>query len=468
MPRLSPLDASFLRIETPTAHMHVGWVSHLDLPEGVESLDVDRLLATLAARLHLAPRFRQIVAPAPLDLGEPTWVDDHVFDIRRHVQVADGDALRPLTDGFLSLPLPRDRPLWQILVVPRIAGGHRAAVVGKVHHAMVDGLAAVELGMLLFDGEPQPAIEQPPPWSAAPAASPVRNVIESAAGGIRTAGRVARIATSPREGLRLAEAGLGAAGSLRLAPDSYLNVPLTPARALMTQRMELHDLQAVKRLSGVKLNDVVLAIVAGALRQLALTRGEEPADLRVMVPVSTRPSAEAGAAAGNRITFCFATLPVATAEPLDRLRAIRAATHAIKSSDQIAGSELVLRSLGQLPVALRRRAAKMASSPRLFNLVVSNVPGPPLPLYVAGARVASVFPVIPLADGHALAFGALSYDGGMQFAAYADPVALPEAALLPGLVSAALLDLIDATRPQSVPPRRSPFRNGRLVVSTGA
>lgn len=471
MARLTPLDASFLRVESPTAHMHVGWLSRLELPEGTESLDVARLLGALEARLHRAPRFRQLVAPAPLDLGEPTWVDDHEFDLGRHVHVvAEGEVdragLRSYADDFLSHPLPRDRPLWQLLVLPRL-WPRGAAVLGKVHHAMVDGLAAVELGMLLFDVEPDPQPEAPPPWRAEAAASPVRRAVDSAASGaagrVRAASRVAKLATSPRESLKAAESGLGAAASLagdaiRRAPDSYLNADLTPHRTLATQRIEMSDLQAVKRLRGVKLNDVVLAVVAGALRQLALLRGDEPADLRVMIPVSTR--ADDDQAGGNRITFCFTSLPVGAADPDERLKAIRAATLAIKQSDQIAGSEMVLRSLGQLPVALRARAARLAASPRLYNLTVSNVPGPPMPLYVAGARVASIYPVIPLADGHALSFGALSYDGGMQFAAYADPVVLPEATELPSLLSAALLDLLETGRRRTTGRRRSPFRDG--------
>ena len=470
MARLSPLDASFLRVESPTAHMHVGWLSRLELPAGGDSLDVERLWATLAARLHRAPRFRQLVAPAPLDLGEPTWVDDHEFALDRHVHVVAGDpvdhaGLHDHADDFLSRPLPRDRPLWQLLVLPRL-DPRGAAVLGKVHHAMVDGLAAVELGVLLFDLEASAQPESPPAWRAEPASSPVRRAVGSAASsaaeGVRTAGRVARLAASPRDGLRVAETGLGAAVSLagdaiRRAPDSYLNGELTPRRTLATQRLEMADLQTVKRLRGVKLNDVVLAVVAGALRQLALMRGDDPADLRVMIPVSTRADDEQQAG-GNRITFCFTWLPVSSGDPVERLTSIRAATRSIKQSDQIAGSEMVLRSLGQLPVALRARAARLAASPRLYNLTVSNVPGPPMPLYVAGARVESIFPVIPLADCHALSFGALSYDGGMHFAAYADPVVLPEAARLPSLLATSLVDLVEASHRRTRGRRRSPFR----------
>jgi WS/DGAT/MGAT family acyltransferase len=457
MTRLSPLDASFLRIESPTAHMHVGWLSHLTLPEGERQLNVERLARTLTARLNRVPRFRQRIVSAPLDLGEPAWVDDPDFALSRHVYVVtdgpvDRSVLGDLTDEFLSRPLPRDRPLWQLLVVPSLMPGG-AALVGKVHHAMCDGIAAVELGMLLFDDEAEPPSEEIEPWEAQAPASPLRSAIHTvastAAEGARTAGQIARLATAPLEGLKAAESGGRAALSLagdvlRAAPASYLNRDLTSARTLRTQRLALADLESVKRAQGVKLNDVVLTVVAGALRQLALSRGDEPQDLRVMVPVSTRSSGSDSG--GNRITFCFTILPVSAPDPLERLLLIRAATLGIKRSGEIAGTEMVLRSLGQLPVALRAHAARLAASPRLFNLTASNVPGPPVPLYAGGARVRTVFPVIPLADGHALAFGALSYDGGMHFAAHADPVVLPESGRLPALLSAALLDLIEASR----------------------
>jgi WS/DGAT/MGAT family acyltransferase len=202
------------------------------------------------------------------------------------------------------------------------------------------------------------------------------------------------------------------------------------------------DLDLVKRAAGTKLNDVLLAVVAGALRRLAVRRGEWPADLRVMVPVSIR--ADAGEGAGNRITFCFVTLPVAVADPRERLRRIRGETRALKGSGRIAGSELLLRSLDPLPGPFKARVARLAASPRMYNLTVSNVPGPPMTLYVAGARVASIDPVIPLSDGHALAVGALSYAGGMHIAVHADPFALPEAGDLPALFAEALDELLGA------------------------
>jgi diacylglycerol O-acyltransferase len=456
MPELSSLDSSFLRVETPTAHMHVGWLSHLDLPDGVESLDVRRLVASIAARLHRAPRFRQRVMDPPLGVGEPEWIDDPSFAIVRHVAVAaaapTGRAeLRRMADDFLSVPLPRDRPLWKLLVVPRV-GPDGAAILGKVHHAMVDGVAAVELGMLLFDVEPDARPEEPPPWTPRPAPGVAARTLGAIArdGGrrARAVGSVVRMGASPREGLRSADSGGRAAVSLagdalRPAGASFLNPEITPARTLVTQTMPMDELDAVKRERGVKLNDVVLALASGALRQLAHVRGEEPADVRVMVPVSTRAETERGAG-GNRITFCFMRLPVTVADPLERLRRVHATTAAAKRSGRVAGSELLLRSLEQLPSPLKTRAAKLAASPRLYNLTVSNVPGPPVPLYAAGAQVSSAFPVIPLSDGHALSIGVLSYHGSMHFAGYADPVTLPEARELPALLSIALVELLEA------------------------
>jgi WS/DGAT/MGAT family acyltransferase len=251
-----------------------------------------------------------------------------------------------------------------------------------------------------------------------------------------------------------------ASDALRPAGASFLKPEITPARTLVTQSMPMDHLSEIKHAQGVKLNDVVLTLAAGALRQLALVRGEEPADMRVMVPVSTRADADRDAG-GNKITFCFLRLPLSVAHPLDRLRRVRRDTLELKRSGRIAGSDLLMRSLEQLPGPLKTRAAKLAASPRLYNLTVSNVPGPPVPLFAAGAQVTSVFPVIPLSDGHALSIGVLSYHGQMHFTAYADPVTLPEARELPMLLSVALAELIEAS--EGTRARRGPRERAAVV-----
>jgi WS/DGAT/MGAT family acyltransferase len=449
--RLSTLDTSFLRVETPSAHMHVGWLATLELPDGERELDPEKLSERIAARLHLAPRFRQLVAPAPL--GEPIWVDDPDFRLDRHVTVAREPVrgrreLERLAGGFLSQQLDRRRPLWQIVVVPR-AGPGRAALVGKVHHAMVDGVAAVELGTLLFDLAPDAALPDPGAWEPEPIETPLRIAVDaladSALDQFRAARRVASMGIRPRSTLRVAETMRRAALSfaedvVRPAPPSFVNAEIGPRRALVTERVSLARLERIKRTREAKLNDVVLAIVTGALRRYAALTDTDPQPLRAMVPVSVRAAADAPAE-GNRITFAFVDLPLEEADPSRRLAIVCERTRELKRSGRIAGSDALLRSMVQLPGFLKERAARLAASPRMYNLAVSNVPGPRVPLYAAGALVESIHPVIPTSDGHAIAIGVLTYRDSLHFAAYVDPDALPDAAELGPLFRNAVAEL---------------------------
>jgi WS/DGAT/MGAT family acyltransferase len=228
--------------------------------------------------------------------------------------------------------------------------------------------------------------------------------------------------------------------ALRPAPATYLNVPLGPRRSLVTHAVRLPRLLAVKERLGVSLNDVVLTICAGGLRRFALIRGEEPVDLRVMVPVNVR-DGDDERAQGNRITFAFVDLPVSEAHAKQRLARVTGQMSELKGSGRIAGSSLLLEGMGVLPEPLKERAARLAVSPRLYNLTISNVPGPRVQLYAAGARVRSIYPVIPIPDQHALAIGVLTYEGHAHFAMYADPGALPRTGRLPSLLDEALTEI---------------------------
>lgn len=433
--------------------MHVGWVSMLGAGGG-GPLDVGLLRRRVAGRLHLVPHFRQVVSSAPL--GEPIWVDDPTFRIERHLRVRDAASpvtptgLSEIADDFLSRPLDRSRPLWEILVVRGLDDG-RAALLGKVHHAMVDGVAAVELGMLLFDIAPDAAQPEPVDWEPEHASRGMKlaatSATDSAVEQFRNAGRMATMGLRPRQTLRVAETMRRAAFSLaedalRPAPASYLNPEIDARRSLASGTVSLDRVMRLRRRGGVKLNDVVLAITAGALRRLAALR-EEPAEpLRAMVPVSVRDQGEGG---GNRITFAFIDLPVSEPDAQRRLTLVAERTLELKSSGRAAGSDVLTRSvIGRLPGPLKDRAARFAASPRLYNLTVSNVPGPQRPLYAAGMRVESIHPVIPLSDSHALAIGVLSYAGNLQIAAHAHPGALPEAGEIPGLLEAATQELESA------------------------
>jgi diacylglycerol O-acyltransferase / wax synthase len=459
-PRLSSLDSSFLRVETPNAHMHVGWLSTLELPAGTLSLDPAALIEQIAGRLHLTPRFRQRVVQAPLSLAEPSWEDDPNFHILRHVKVADEPTvsyrrLGELTDQFLSVQLPRERPLWSLLVVPAVEGG-RAAVVGKVHHAMVDGMAAVELGILLFDASPDarpatPALWEPAPGSGGPVKLVLDSIADSALEQFRTARQVARLGLSPGTGLRVADNVRRAAMSLasdvlRPAPASMLNVDIGPRRRLIRHSVPLGRLNAVRRGLDLTLNDLVLTVCAGALRRLVLQAGEEPHDLRVMVPVNVRGAGDSGDSHGNRISFAFVELPVSEPRPAVRLNKVHETMAELKRSGKIAGTDLLLRSTGTLPEPFKKRAAQLAASPRLYNVTISNVPGPRFSLFAAGARVRSIYPVIPIPEGHALSFGVLTYGGRVHFSAYVDPDALPRAGRLSMMLEDSIEELSAAPR----------------------
>jgi len=461
--RLSPLDSSFLRVETPTAHMHVGWLATLLLPEGCESLDVALLTKRIEARLHLAPRFRQRLAPAPI--GEPRWADDERFAIARHLHVLGGEPptraeLDDVAGRFLSVQLARDRALWAILVVPRVAGTRRAAILGKVHHAMVDGVAAVELGTMLFDLAPDAAPPVPEDWH--PERSPgalgltAGAVVEGAVEQFRAARRAVEMGLTPRRSLRVAEtlrrAALQVAEDvINPAPPSFLNPSIGPRRSLVNTRLPIDRMLRVKERRAVKLNDVVLATVAGALRQFAVAHGEAPHPIRVMVPVNVRRDGDAG---GNRITLAFLDLPLDEARPLRRLAVIHGRTQELKRSGRVAGGDVLMRGIGQLPGFVKERAARLAASPRMYNVTVSNVPGPRAKLFAAGAEVEAIYPVIPIADEHALAVGVVTYGDAIHFSCFVDPEALPAAPELPALIEESAAELERASTRRRHPPRR--------------
>lgn len=447
-PRLSTLDASFLAVERPEAHMHVGWKSVMAPPESGPRPTFERLRDHIERRLAAGARYRQRLAEVPLNAHHPVWVDDPHFDVRRHVRLAPTGDLDELVADVMSEPLHRDRPLWEMWLCPELPDG-RIGMVGKVHHCMVDGLGAVELTSLLLDLSPEPA----PPFAGAPAPEPAppasgllagalaERAADLAALPLRLVPTPGRVQSLARTAERTARAVLQAATPV--APHSLLNRGSSPYRHLAGRTRPLDDLKAARRAFGVSVNDALLAAVAGALREFTIERGETLQPLKAMVPVSVR---RAGEELGNHISFVFVVLPCHEPDPMARLLDVAAQMRERKEAGVPQGAEAALQGAALAPRFVQQALAQIMASPRVFNLVVSNVPGPPVPLYLDGCLVEEVYPVVPLARDHALSVGMMSVTGKACFGLYADRRELPDVDRLAQLLDDAVDDLVDLSR----------------------
>src|SRR5215218_8844683 len=434
--RLSALDASFLDVETASAHMHVGWAASFDPPDERPAPSFEQFRDHIARRLQRAPRYRQRLAGVPLGVGRPVWVDDDRFDITRHVRPAAPRSLDELAGSVLSTPLGRERPLWELWISDRLHDG-RIGVVCKAHHCMVDGIAAVELATVLLDMEPDRPPDPPDDWRPAETPGQARRLVDglfdTARGQLALAGSAAGLLGSPR---KLASGAQRAAGALAnsLTPASTLDVlngPISPYRVLATLARPMDELRGIKRGYGCTINDVVLAASTGGVRRHLERHGEQPARLKAMVPVNVRGEDGAGEF-GNRISFIFVELPCSEPGAQERLRAVTRATERAKTTGEPAGTTTVLDVAAAAPSVLQRAMSRLVASPRTFNVVVSNIPGPQVPLWMLGCRLREAYPVVPLADRHALSIGFTAVERDAFFGIYADRDAAPDAEALAG------------------------------------
>jgi WS/DGAT/MGAT family acyltransferase len=360
------------------------------------------------------------------------WVDDERFEIARHVIRARSRRLPDVVAQFMSKRLSRERPLWQICIADSLEDG-RIAVLGKAHHCMVDGIAAVELASLIVDDRPDAPEPEPDRWVPQPPPGAPELVVHAlgdiARRQLDVASVPARMASSPARlvggAVRARRVATALVDAARPARGSSLNPPISALRRLGLLARPMDDLLQIKRAYGVKLNDVVLAICAGAVRELLRGRGERPIRLKSMVPVNVRGAAEAGEL-GNQISFMFVDLPCDEPDPVRRLRDIHAATRERKLAGEAEGARDVMQSLGFVPSPVQRAVSRLVASPRAFNLTVSNIPGPDGALYVRGCPLTEAYPVVPIADRHALSIGVTTVGEGAFFGLYADPEALPE------------------------------------------
>jgi diacylglycerol O-acyltransferase len=444
--RLSALDASFLAVETPTAHMHTGWVAVFSPDRDGHLPSFSELRDHIERRQARAPRYRQKLASVPLGLHAPEWVDDGAFSVDRHVYWAPGP-LHELVDEVMSVPLRRDRPLWEMWVCEN-AGEERFAIVGKAHHCMVDGLAAVELASLLLDPTPEPATCELDGWRAEPEpdgahllARGARDLLGEQIGLLRWP---LRAAASPSRAVCELAGGIPRVAralehSLRAAPASSLNKPLSPLRSLAWTQRPLDDLRKVKRAHGTTVNDVLLAAVAGGARRFFDRRGEEQVALKAMVPVSVRDDSDV---LGNHVSFAFAELPCEEPNPVRRLQHVHGLMARLKRDCEPEGADLAFKAAEHTPGVVQHAISKIFASSRTFNLVVSNIPGPPQQMYMLGCPLEAAYPVVPLADHHALSVGMTSVHDRACFGIYADREAIPDAEHFARDVDAAISELL--------------------------
>jgi diacylglycerol O-acyltransferase len=458
--RLTSIDASFLHQEGAASHMHIGALLVFEGPPP----DFEQYLDHVRRRLHLVPRYRQKLATPPLEMGRPLWVDDPSFNIEYHVRhsalPAPGteDQLLGLAARINSQPLDRSKPLWESWLIEGL-GDDRFALLFKTHHSLVDGVSGVDLATVLLDLEREPdepvadgtALE---PWTPQPEPSPVDLIVAGARGMVTTTAeivaRAIAAATRPASSLtvlRDAAEGVGEIvwAGLNPAPETPLNIEIGPHRRYRVVRQELADYKRVKDAMGGTVNDVVLTVVSGALRDWLQGRGirTDGLELRALVPVSVRTKAQQNTL-GNQLSVMRGPLPVYIGDPAARLRFIREAMDGLKESKQAVGAATLAAVNNLAPPTILAQASRLNFSTRLFNLIVTNIPGPQFPLYVLGRKLDDLFPVAFLPDHHALAIAIMSYDGGLDYGLLGDYDGLPDIDVIAEGIDRALAELLAA------------------------
>ncbi|HET7305295.1 MAG TPA: wax ester/triacylglycerol synthase family O-acyltransferase [Segeticoccus sp.] len=479
--RLTSLDASFLYLEEPATAMHVGSVMVFEPPE--EGFDHDRLVRLVSDRIAYVPRYRQRVRELPGHVANPVWVDDEDFDVSYHVRRSalprpgSDEQLEEFVARVQARPLDRTRPLWEVYLVEGLSGG-RLALVTKTHQALVDGVNAVDIGQIVVDDEPVDEVEH-----AVRPVHPVREPsdLELLSGALVDAvRRPNQVVENLRGGLAdvrgILGRAVGAAGGVaeavfrtaaRPAPPSPLNADVGEARRFAMVATDLEDYRVARsRLArgtfsdDVSVNDVVLATVTGALRNFLLTRGESVSGgttVRAMVPVSVYDEDRTAGRLGSRVTACFVDLPVGEPNPAMRLHQIAFSMRQQMEGGQALGAETIAGIAGFAPPTLHSLGARLGSamSRRLFNVVITNVPGPQQEMYAGDALLLATYPVMPLARGQALSIGLTSYLGSVYYGLNGDREAMSDIHVLAQCLVDALAELVDQ------PPRQESRRETR-------
>ncbi len=430
----------------------------------------------IASRLHLVPRFRQKLRFVPFDQGRPVWVDDPYLNLEYHVRQtalpAPGseEQLRNLAARIFSQQLDRSKPLWELWLVEGLEG-NRFAIIGKSHHALVDGISGVDITTVLFDTEREPANPPalPPKWAPRPEPTDLKLLGDALRERATSPGEFARGVRAAFRAPRRVLRGIGNTGKVLsagiAAPSTPFNVEIGPHRRIAFVRSDLEALKQIKDKHGGTVNDVILSVVTGAIGNYLRARGydTEGMEIRAMVPVSVRAEEERGAL-GNRISAMMAPLPVWCEEPIHRLHLVTEIMGDLKGSGQAVGAEILTRLVDFAPTTIASQAARLQPAQRFFNLVVTNVPGPQFPLYVLGREMESIFPLVPLARRQALCVGIMSYNGQVDFGLIGDYDAMADLESFGLDLEGAIGEIADASGVAAQRSSLAETRNGTLSV----
>jgi diacylglycerol O-acyltransferase len=461
MQRLTGMDATFLYTETPSAHMHVTGVSIFDPSTVPEGYDFEKVKDLVRNRLQLLPPFRRRLAEIPFALHHPLWIEDPDFDIDHHIRRAALPApggereLAEFAAEVNSRPLDRSRPLWEMYVIEGLENG-LIATVTKTHHAAIDGVSGAELTVNMLDLQPEPMVlpDQDPPWQPDKVPTDLELVGYALASlarqplaAIKAARRTAEMALGLRR--RNREPGVTPPPAPFSAPRTSINGSIGPHRRVAFAEVSLDDVKMVKNALGGTVNDVVLAMCSGALRRYFDDHGEEPeSSLVAMVPISVRTDDDKGTM-GNRVSSMFVDLASDIDDPVKRLHAIHEGTKDAKEQEKAFSAETLTNWTEFAAPAVAARAFRLLSSTRIFdrvrpifNVTISNVPGPNFPLYSAGARMLAMYPLGPILDGGALNITCMSYMGSMFFGLNADRDSVPDVDAVARHINDALGELV--------------------------
>ncbi len=467
--KLTPMDRVFLDIESGNSHMHVAATMIFEagpLATREGGIDIDRVREQIASRLHLIPRYRQKLIVAPIT-GEAVWVDDSSFNINYHVRHAglpkpgDDRLLKRLSGRIMSQQLDRGKPLWECWVIEGLEDG-RWAMISKTHHCMIDGISGVDLMAVLLSPFPEEEVKDAPHWTPEREPGPWEvlgnELLHRAATPIEAVRGVCASLHNPIHSARTIVQSISALGETlsatsHRASDTPLNRNIGPHRRFDWLEFRLDDVKAVKNALGGTVNDVVLATVSGALGRFLARRGvtqsiQEEMEIKAFCPVSVRSESERGAL-GNRISGMVIDLPIYESDARRRIKQIISNTRGVKESKQALGAEVLAAVSEWTTPTLLSLSARLATETRVYNLVVTNVPGPQIPLYMQGAKMLQTYPMAPLFRNQGLNIALFSYAGGLYWGFNADYDVMPD---LHDMVEAVRISFLELCQAAGVTP----------------